>query len=89
MSNGRKFRRNVAKGGVVFVLPDIPDDAPARLREGLARRRICAITGRCPCGAEFTMPDHVEPGSVTLITVEHETDCPATNEAIAECGWVG
>ncbi len=36
----------------MFVLPVIPEDAPADIREGLARRRLAALTGQCPCGAE-------------------------------------
>jgi hypothetical protein len=33
------------------VLPVIPDGAPFRVREGIARRRVAAVTGSCPCGA--------------------------------------
>ena len=84
MSNRRKFRRSVARGSVVFVLPEIPEDAPARVREGIARRRLVATTGRCPCGAEFRVPNELTPGTLTMVAVEHEADCPATDDAIEE-----
>ncbi len=77
MSNGRRFRRRLADGSVVLVLPDIPDDAPQRVREGMARRRLVATTGRCPCGAELVVPE-IRPGAVVTVAVEHEAGCPAT-----------
>ena len=43
---------------VAFVLPRIPDDAPEEIREGIARRRITAVEGTCPCGAGLTLPNH-------------------------------
>jgi hypothetical protein len=59
------------------------------LREGLARRALVATTGRCPCGAELVLPPEITPGAVTMVAVEHERDCPANDEAIAEAiaGW--
>jgi len=70
------------KRGALLTV-EIPDDAPPALREGLARRRLVATTGRCPCGAVLELPDLV-PGALTVAAVEHEPDCPATDEAIAE-----
>lgn len=75
--------RRAPKGGrytapkrALLVSAEIPDDAPARIKEGLARRRLVAMTGRCPCGA--TMPNvELVPGTVTVARVEHERTCPA------------
>lgn len=83
MSAGRRWRRQLNRGPVVFVLPDLAEDLPPRVLEGIARRRLCAITGRCPCGAE--MPAVVPfPGHVVHVAMEHEADCPATDDAIGE-----
>ena len=59
-----------------YVLPVIPDNAPYMVREGLARRRITAMTGQCPCGAVMDVGTPV-PGEVASIAVEHERGCPA------------
>jgi hypothetical protein len=67
--------------------PDIPDDAPAIVREGLARRRLVATTGRCPCGATLTVPaGALKPGTVTTVKIEHEDDCPAIADELLR--WV-
>jgi hypothetical protein len=74
---------------VAILTPEIPEDAPPALREGLARRTLVATTGRCPCGAELVLPSEITPGAVTVVAVEHEADCPANDEAIAHAvlGW--
>ena len=74
---------------VAVVTAEIPDNAPPALREGLARRALVATTGRCPCGAELVLPPEITPGALTMVAVEHERDCPANDEAIAEAiaGW--
>ncbi|HVA03482.1 MAG TPA: hypothetical protein VMU64_06990 [Acidimicrobiales bacterium] len=77
MSNGRRYRRRITSGSTVFVLPEIPEDSPPEVREGLARRALVATTGKCPCGAELVIPHDLEPGTVTTITIEHEPGCPA------------
>ena len=60
----------------LVISDEIPEDAPARVKEGLARRRIVAMTGRCPCGA--TVPDvALERGKLTVAVVRHEAGCPA------------
>lgn len=35
----------------LLVAVPIPDGAPHRVREGLARRRLIATGQQCPCGA--------------------------------------
>ncbi len=73
---------------VGYVLPSIPDDAPEDVREGLARRRISAVQGRCPCGAVVTMPNrqqrrHAARTRTSLrILVEHEDACPAVDRML-------
>jgi hypothetical protein len=75
---------------VAFVLPRIPDDAPEEIREGVARRRIVAINGRCPCGAELVLPNRAarrkaaRAGSFVRMRIEHEDDCPAIDTALDE-----
>ncbi|NIZ91573.1 hypothetical protein [Kineococcus rubinsiae] len=73
----------------LLVLPDVPDDAPEVLREGIARRRITATTGRCRCGAVLVMPNRAQRrqaarrgGTFTTVRVEHEDGCPATNDVL-------
>jgi len=72
MGNGRRFRR-------LILSQDIPDGASPIEKERAARRRLVATTGRCPCGATLTVPE-LEPGTVTIIPVEHEPGCPAVDE---------
>jgi hypothetical protein len=84
---------------VALVLPMVPEDAPARIREGIERRRLTAITGRCPCGATLDCSGAapgpiVDPqshhGSATTSNVEHEAGCPAITETLAKAirRWV-
>ncbi|HIE61030.1 MAG TPA: hypothetical protein EYQ02_05015 [Microbacterium sp.] len=40
-----------------MVVQVIPDDAPPLIREGLARRRVQAIEGECPCGGPLVWRD--------------------------------
>jgi hypothetical protein len=60
---------------VLYLLPEIPDDAPEELKDALAIRNACATEGRCPdCGAcgEIHGPD--EHGIMHLV-FRHEDDC--------------
>lgn len=65
-------------GDVAAALPVIPEDAPYRVREGIARRRVAAITGKCPCGARV---DYQAPGN-GVVEVEHERLCPADTDRL-------
>ena len=75
-------------GLVAYVLPVVPEAAPAEAREGLARRRVVAHTGQCPCGARMVLPNRAERraarrhGTVRHVTVEHEPDCPAGDDRL-------
>lgn len=74
---------------VGYVLPIIPDDASHDVREGIARRRITALNGECPCGARVVTPNRetrraaARRGQVLAISVKHEADCPAGDTALA------
>ncbi len=61
-----------------WVMPVIPDRAPFAVREGIARRRLVATTGVCPCGAEMDCGNlDLQAGAITNVAVEHERGCPA------------
>ena len=62
---------------VVFVLPVIPEDAPYRVREGIARRRITALTGTCPCGASAALDGDV-------MGTKHERRCIALTATLSK-----
>lgn len=75
----------VLKRRTLFVLPVIPEDAPAAIREGIARRRITATTGECPCGAVVDYGDP-RPGDVGIGEVWHARGCPAeTAKLVKAC----
>jgi hypothetical protein len=67
----------------LVVAPQIPDDAPTAVREGLARRRLVNAGGTCPCGARMQLPNRAtrrqarREGRVTHVSIEHDDDCPA------------
>jgi hypothetical protein len=70
----------------VVLLP-VPEDAPPELREGLARRNIVNTGGTCPCGARLTLNRAqrravARGGAMVPVQIEHEDDCPATDEAL-------
>jgi hypothetical protein len=66
-----------------YVLPVVPEDASTDVREGIARRRVVALTGVCPCGARAVRPSREErraarrAGRVAWALIEHESGCPA------------
>jgi hypothetical protein len=67
------------RGNVLFVLPSIPDDAPAHAKNALALRNRCATEGRCPaCGV---VPDLERDGDGILhLVFRHEDDCPVLRD---------
>ncbi len=62
----------------VVVSEPLDDTLSDFEKERIARRRIVATTGRCPCGAVLELPDDLRPG-LQIIAVEHEPDCPAVD----------
>jgi hypothetical protein len=76
---------------VAYVLPVIPEDAAPEVREGLARRRLAALTGQCPCGADNPALTRQQrrarerrkaKATNTLLRAafEHENDCLAVDD---------
>jgi hypothetical protein len=67
----------------LIVETEIPDDAPAKLKEGLARRAAVNAGGTCPCGARAILPNRASRRRATRahkaieVTVPHEPDCLA------------
>lgn len=83
--------REVDGERVGYLLPDVPEDAPAEIREGVARRNVVALGGACPCGATLRLPNRAErrraarTGQPVHVEHEHENenDCPAITETLA------
>lgn len=70
-------------GNAVAVLPVIPEDAPYRVREGIARRRTTAVTGTCPCGAAVDYHAAVR-GGANVAEAEHDRLCPADTDRLVK-----
>ncbi len=72
----------------LLVLPVIRETDPPEVREGIARRRLTATTGQCPCGAVRNMPNRAQrradqrAGRVTRLDVAHEDGCPASDDSL-------
>lgn len=73
---------------VAAVTPVVPEQASAEAREGIARRRLVAQTGRCPCGAVLRLPNRAQRRAARRArrplhtAVRHASSCPARDEAI-------
>ncbi|WP_226353783.1 hypothetical protein [Pseudonocardia sp. ICBG601] len=66
------------------VVPAVTEDSAPRVREGLARRRQVAVTGRCPCGATMAIPSRAQRRAarraarrIHHVAVIHADSCPA------------
>jgi hypothetical protein len=77
----------------LYLLPVIPDDAPDPIREGIARRRVAALTGDCPCGAHNATLSRQQrrarqrrtskrQANPAAFAFEHEYDCPAGDQRL-------
>lgn len=71
------------RGPVVALLPTIPDAAPYRVREGIARQRIAAVTGECPCGAQADY-NAARVDGMNVAEVMHDRRCPADTDRLAK-----
>ncbi len=59
----------------LYLLPEIPDDAPEAFKNAIAVRNACATEGRCPdCGARGELRGPDEHGFLHLV-FEHEDGC--------------
>jgi len=74
---------------VAYVLPIVPDGAPYAVAEGIARRRLAAMTGRCPCGASVDYGDR-KARQVMVGNVVHTASCPASDARLVKAirRWV-
>lgn len=61
----------------LYVADQIRESDPPAVREGLARRRVLATSGRCPCGAESPLDPAVIPAALIMAAIVHADDCPA------------
>jgi hypothetical protein len=69
-------------GRVRFEIPELREDWPPSLREAAARRRVCIIRGRCPCGARGEIVKKAD-GGLTY-RFEHSPDCHAEGRRLRE-----
>jgi hypothetical protein len=62
----------------IYVLPEIPDDAPVHVKEGLAARNASAVDGICPsCGAVGEVTADRRMAGVYHLTFRHQDRCNA------------
>lgn len=93
MSAGRRHRRRIRQNrrGVGLLLAELPDDAPAPIKNALARRNAASVTGRCVCGAVGVFDAEPDANGIHHIRFEHEDDCDASDagiEALSDkYGW--
>ena len=57
LADGQEWVTPNRRPGDRIVVQVVPDDAPPLIREGLARRRVQAIEGECPCGGPLVWRD--------------------------------
>jgi len=67
---------------VAAHVQEIPEDAPPAVQEGVARQRVTATTGQCPCGAVVDYGERL-PGEVGVAEVWHKQGCPAAPDRLA------
>lgn len=66
------------RGGVLFVLPSIPDEFDDEMKDALAIRNACATEGRCPsCGATGELELHPSIEGLGRLTFRHQDGCKA------------
>jgi hypothetical protein len=76
MSAGRRFRRR-ARSGVLYVGPEVIEDATVEMKNALALRGAANLSGTCPaCGATFVLDQLPRSGEVTTARMVHEDGCP-------------
>lgn len=67
----------------LYVGEAIRETDPPAVREGLTRRRMLAVDGRCPCGASVPFDPRLIAPAASMRTVEHAADCPAADANLA------
>ena len=68
----------------LFVIPEIPDDAPSDVKNALAIRNTASVEGKCPsCGATPELRADPEHQLVIHATFRHEPWCGAMTDGKA------
>jgi hypothetical protein len=66
----------------LFVLPAIPDEAPAAVKNALAIRNQCSVEGHCPaCDAEPEL--YLDQHGIHHLVFRHDEDCPCLRDGEA------
>jgi hypothetical protein len=87
------IRSHVDGHNALSVVPDLTEDLPPDIREGIARRRLVATGHPCPCGAapvrlnraqrrRITAQRRTGRTEVVRLAVVHEDDCPAADDVL-------
>jgi len=84
-------RKPAERTRALIVLGEVPDDAPAELKDALARRSQASVTGVCACGATVEIVEAPGTDGLARGVMVHEPGCCASDEAldaiIARTGW--
>jgi hypothetical protein len=68
-------------GRMLFVLPEIPEDASEAFKNSLAIRNVCATEGKCPsCGAIGELYADKRSRGLFHIVFRHEDECPVLRD---------
>ncbi|MFY9586741.1 MAG: hypothetical protein WAT66_04720 [Actinomycetota bacterium] len=84
--NGRRARqrrRERENEKILILVPSIRDGSSTELKNALATRNHATVSGRCTCGA-ISRFSHVDDQGIGHLVMEHENDCPASDDAIRE-----
>lgn len=75
MSRRQRVPGTTSRGRVLYLLPEIPVDAPEPLKNALAIRNAASAAGTCPdCGARANLTGPDQQGFLHL-TFLHEVRC--------------
>jgi hypothetical protein len=73
----------------LYVLPVASEHMPSAIREGITRRRLAVLHGRCPCGGRKDLNRAARRAlarkhKVTYWGFQHEDGCPAVDDVLLE-----
>lgn len=73
----------------LYVLPVASEDMPPEIREGIVRRRLAVLHGRCPCGGRKDLDRAARRAlarkdNVTVWGFQHADGCPAVDDVLVE-----